>query len=94
MSESAHLIWKLRNARVINDELPPSSQAIRGKWVAAMNSRLSLDCLSTNQKFGARAISINKVKWTWQEVLWDQKNLPENWIWETGVVVGIRAGIG
>ncbi|KAJ6518375.1 hypothetical protein DFH09DRAFT_940035 [Mycena vulgaris] len=44
ISESAYLIWKLRNECVItNKGVPPSENEVHNKWVFTMNERLEID---------------------------------------------------
>jgi ribonuclease HI len=94
VSESAYLIWTLRNNRVINDKGQFSPAEIRNRWISSINSRLSLDCLLSNPKYGDKALSKNLVKQTWQEVLGDKDNLPKDWTKGAGVLVSMRAGVG
>ncbi|KAF9522430.1 hypothetical protein CPB83DRAFT_822857 [Crepidotus variabilis] len=94
ISESAHLIWKLRNGRVINNEANKSKREIENRWRAALNSRLRLDCLMVNSKYGSRSNKAQVVKRTWLDSLQDKQSLPEDWIWRAGVLVGSRAGVG
>ncbi|KAJ3828617.1 hypothetical protein F5880DRAFT_1621083 [Lentinula raphanica] len=47
VSESAHLIWKLRNERVINDTGPVSTERITKRWRTAIEGRYQLDCTLT-----------------------------------------------
>jgi zinc-binding in reverse transcriptase/RNase H len=94
ISESAYLIWTLRNNRVINDKGQPSRAEIRNRWISSINSRLSLDCLLSNPKYGNKALSKNVVKQTWQEVLSNKDNLPKDWTKGAGVLVSMRAGVG
>jgi len=52
MTESAHLIWKLRCERVIKKEGEQTSPAeIKNRWVGTMDARLKLDRKMTNVKF-------------------------------------------
>ncbi|KAJ3799340.1 hypothetical protein GGU11DRAFT_679683 [Lentinula aff. detonsa] len=89
MSESTHLIWKLRNTRVIGGKGPPSKKEIANKWHYALNSRLATDRILTNKKtFGSRAIAASLVLNTWRGTLEDEGNLPEDWTREAGVLVG------
>ena len=98
MSESAHLIWKLRNEGVIRetDEAPrnhASEEEIAARWNAAINARLTEDCALTNAgKYGKRALKPGLVERTWSKVLNQEDNLPPEW-WrgDTGVLVGIES---
>ncbi|KAJ6458146.1 hypothetical protein C8R47DRAFT_913115, partial [Mycena vitilis] len=77
VSESAHLVWKLRNERVIQQKDPASLQEIQNRWRKAINNRLSLDCMLTNDsKYGKKAIKKSLVKKTWCKVLKDEDRLP------------------
>ena len=96
MSESAFLIWKLRCERRISNEDDPeklhSETEIHNRWVAAINSRLNLDKLMTNhKKYGKKALKERAVVQTWTKTLYDEKNLLDNWLQQSGVLVGIRA---
>jgi ribonuclease HI len=93
MSESAHLIWKLRCTRVVelgdDNETWPSKQEIHNRWVHAMNRRLTLDIAMTNKHYGDKALNKYIVLQTWSGVLKDEASLPEDWTRQTGVLVGI-----
>ncbi|KAJ8074154.1 hypothetical protein PM082_012446 [Marasmius tenuissimus] len=69
ISESAFLIWKLRNQRVINEEDPQSHKAIENKWIYAIKNRMNLDWLMTDRKrYEKRALSSKLVRETWKSV--------------------------
>ncbi|KIN93251.1 hypothetical protein M404DRAFT_171559, partial [Pisolithus tinctorius Marx 270] len=91
--ESAHLIWKLRCEWVINkgtleSTLPPDE--IHNKWIHAINLRLKFDRLQTDIKqYGSKALKQDTVLKTWSGILLNEENLPDNWIWKSGVLVGI-----
>ena len=92
--ESAHLIWKLRCQWIIKNEgnlaKLPTRVEIHNRWVKSINLRLKFDKLQTDTKrYGSRAIKSNLVLKTWSGVQLDKDNLPDNWIWESGVLVGI-----
>jgi uncharacterized membrane-anchored protein YjiN (DUF445 family) len=58
------------------------------RWVATINSRLSLDKLMTNRKkYGKKALKERAVIQTWTGTLYDEKNLLDNWIQQSGVLV-------
>lgn len=95
ISEATHLIWKLRNERVIPKEdsneanEPASKREIKNRFKAVINGRLHLD-----QKLATRGTSKSKlppgiVYQTWRGVLHNEKKLPDEWIGETGVLVGM-----
>jgi hypothetical protein len=77
VSESAYLIWKVRKEQVVG--------GIHNRWVSCMNMQLKIDQLLTDRlRYGNRALDIRKVLHTWDRVLMDNKNLPDNWIWQSG----------
>lgn len=92
VTNSAHLIWVLRCDRRINrdDDDQFTGQEIQNRWVGRMNSRLDLDRLTTNKrKFGKKAIRPGIVLQTWGGTLLNERNLPEDWLRQSGVLVGI-----
>ncbi|KIJ65261.1 hypothetical protein HYDPIDRAFT_89147, partial [Hydnomerulius pinastri MD-312] len=94
--ESAHLIWKLRCERAIKFGGDVSKfhtkEETQNRWIFAMNSRLKTDGLLTDRlRYGKKAIQQKTVLQTWSGVLLDKCNLPENWIWQSGVLVGIMS---
>ena len=94
VSETAYLIWKLRNERRIrdNDSPPQSANKVRNRWTNTMNKRLTLDRLLTNAaRFQSNAIEDKPVKATWTNCLKEEESLPANWPTAKGVLVGILA---
>ncbi|KAJ6568946.1 hypothetical protein B0H19DRAFT_1349734 [Mycena capillaripes] len=90
MSESAHLIWRLRCERVIREQDPASTREIHNRWLKSINNRLGIDCALTNAgKWGKKSIKKPLVLETWRNVLKNEDNLPKDWTWETEVLVGI-----
>ncbi|SJL06249.1 uncharacterized protein ARMOST_09585 [Armillaria ostoyae] len=94
VSESAHLIWKLRcERRIANGDDPdkwPSNDEIIGRWLYTINERLTLDRLATNpRRYGKKAIKKKIVLQTWSGTLDNEDALPRDWTMEpTGVLVG------
>lgn len=94
VSESAYLIWKLRCERRISkqddiEKYHPQHE-IHNRWVHCINARLTLDCLMTNRlKYGKKALQPKLVLNTWDGLLMDNSNLQDDWIKQTGVLVGI-----
>lgn len=92
MTESAHLIWKIRCERRIQRtdiEGDTHSQAeITNRWFAAMNTRLRLDCEMTHVKYGKRKLDCRTVERTWNGLLNDEKDLPPAWA-KPGFLVGM-----
>ncbi|OJT09006.1 Ribonuclease H1 [Trametes pubescens] len=103
VTESVHLIWKLRCERVIEPtfdaERGHSRSEVRAKWLAAINRRLQLDQHLVHPRLGKAALHRDTVLATWNEVLCDRTSLPEDWILMPGVLVGstpesLHAGVG
>ncbi|KAJ7274618.1 hypothetical protein C8J57DRAFT_1062600 [Mycena rebaudengoi] len=91
ISESAHLIWKLRCERLIQNEgRYPTDEEIRNRWVHAMNTRLDTDCRMTGKKYGKKALPKDTVLRTWHGTLLNEEYLPDDWTGEDGVLVGIE----
>jgi ribonuclease HI len=79
VSESAFLIWKIRGERVTSGKPVHSEAEIHNRWVTCMNNRLKIDRLLTDRsRYGSRALNIKTVLKTWDGVLMDNKNLPDN----------------
>ncbi|KAK7689889.1 hypothetical protein QCA50_006528 [Cerrena zonata] len=92
ITETAYLIWKLRCKRVIGcdgDTNPHHSAVeIAHRWMAALNTRLTLDRQMTRRRLSKRAIPSHVVKSTWTKVVEDEDALPENWSKAKEVLVG------
>jgi hypothetical protein len=92
-SETAYLIWKMRNERRTRDndstaDLPENE--IRNRWTNAINKRLTIDrCQTDNIRFGKRAMKPSLVKSTWSGCLDKEDYLPTDWYKRKGVLVGI-----
>ena len=90
ISESAHLIWRIRNERVIQGKPEASPQEVHFRWLKAINNRLKIDCVLTNGvKYGKKAIDKSLVLRTWKKTLKNEEILPKDWTRETGVLVGV-----
>lgn len=92
MTESAHLIWRIRCERILErprDQWHTTTE-IQNRWHCAINKRLTLDQAMTNKKYEMKAISTKTVLHTWSGTLQNESSLPENWINCSGVLVGIR----
>ncbi len=90
LSESAHLIWRLRNERVINKRQPYSENEISQCWLGALNRRLRMDCLLRDKrKYNKKVILKSIVLGTWQNTLENEESLPEDWTKEIRVLVGM-----
>ncbi|KAJ7763291.1 hypothetical protein B0H16DRAFT_1883688 [Mycena metata] len=87
MSESAFLIWRLRNERVIQEKPPASLVEIHNRWLRTMNIRLKLDCALTDAgKYEKKALKKDLVLKTWVKVLKNEANLPKDWTREAEVL--------
>ena len=96
VSESAYLIWRLRcEWRIEREEDREKLHTVAeivSRWLAAINLRLKFDCLMTDRtRYGRKAIDSELVRKTWDGVLHDEQGLPENWVSQSGVLVGMRA---
>ncbi|KAF5376901.1 hypothetical protein D9615_007206 [Tricholomella constricta] len=93
MTESTHLIWKLRCEWRIGKNSDPEKEhtesEIENRWYDAINRRLKFDCLTTdNTRYGRKAVRSSLVKRTWETTLHNESDLPDNWYRTTGVLVG------
>ncbi|TFK63672.1 RnaseH-domain-containing protein [Pluteus cervinus] len=94
MTESMHLIWKLRCEWRISEDSNRQRQhtvtEIENRWMWTINSRLRTDITLTNRKvYGNKSMSPKQVKATWRGVLEKEGDLAEGWASSTGVLVGI-----
>ncbi|KAJ7039671.1 ribonuclease H-like protein [Mycena alexandri] len=90
ITESAHLVWKLRNERRIQKKNPSALHAIRNRWLKVVNNRLAIDCAMTNKyKYEKKALKISLVKKTWEKTLKDERMLARDWPKTVGVLVGV-----
>ncbi|CAK5283645.1 unnamed protein product [Mycena citricolor] len=90
VSESAHLIWRMRCERVIQEKDEATENEISNRWSRTLNTRLLIDCKMTNKtKYGAKAIKPSLVRKTWAKTLQNEERLPEDWTKRGGVLVGI-----
>lgn len=92
--ESAHLIWKLRCEHVIKfegrKEKFHSEVEIYNRWVHTINMRLKFDRLLTDSsRYGKKALKTELVLRTWSGVLLNEENLLDNWVHNSGVLVGM-----
>ena len=94
ISETAYLIWKMRNERRIRDGDSPgkehSTKETFNRWKHTINKQLTTDRALTNkQRFGKRAINENLVKVTWRNCIANEDGLPSDWSRLKGALVGI-----
>ncbi|KAK0464007.1 hypothetical protein IW261DRAFT_1347495, partial [Armillaria novae-zelandiae] len=93
-SEAAHLIWRLRNERVIQREGTGSAseREIENRFLYSMTERLQTDLAAIRKgKARKRGISTESVLQTWKGVIKNEKGLPEDWTGTSGVLVGIAS---
>ncbi|KAJ6628310.1 hypothetical protein B0H10DRAFT_1778274 [Mycena sp. CBHHK59/15] len=96
ISESAFVIWKLRNDRRISrNGMPASEEEINNKWKYAINQRQQVDITLANRPPRGKhpALAPQLVLSTWSGILDNERNLPANWLREPRVLVGSRASI-
>ncbi|KAI0338733.1 hypothetical protein BDW22DRAFT_1337396, partial [Trametopsis cervina] len=93
VAESAYLIWKMRCERVIefdddsNARLTPDR--IVSRWTTTINKRLALDVELTRQSIPVqRRLERTIVLSTWAGTLQDEHSLPDDWLFNSGVLVG------
>ena len=99
ISESAHLIWRIRCERVIkNDNNPYVPEEIRNRWYKMIDNRLEIDCHMTSPRFGKKGLQPKVVTDTWKGTLENEEDLPSNWTKVSRVLVGrswlLREGMG
>ncbi|KAJ3817209.1 RNase H-domain-containing protein [Lentinula raphanica] len=91
VSESAHLIWKLRNERVINQTDPLPRERIEKRWRTTIHGRYQIDCILATSRFGKKKLPTKVKKRTWGKVI-HVEHLPSDEDREgIGVLVGERA---
>ncbi|KAJ6582752.1 hypothetical protein B0H10DRAFT_2168247 [Mycena sp. CBHHK59/15] len=94
MSESAYVIWKLRNdRRITRNGTPATEQEILNKWKFAINQRLQVDITLANRPHKGKhpALAPQLVLTTWSGTLDNEHDLPANWLREPRVLVGNHA---
>ncbi|KAK0433141.1 hypothetical protein EV421DRAFT_1690382, partial [Armillaria borealis] len=59
-------------------------------WINAMNKRLTIDRVLVNKRrYDSRALKKAVVLSTWRGTLLNEKALPEDWLDQNGVLVGM-----
>ncbi|EPS96543.1 hypothetical protein FOMPIDRAFT_1130233 [Fomitopsis schrenkii] len=73
ITESAHLVWRLRCARVIGHgedaDWQHSPKAVETMWLRVINSRLRQDVTATHSRFGRQALHPKLVADMWKGVV-------------------------
>lgn len=98
ISESAHLIWRMRNERVFRNQEEENltmKMEIQNRWIATINARLQMDIALTNKYFEKSwAMPRRRVLQTWRGIIENEKDLPSDWIRSQGVLVDMRVKEG
>ncbi|KAJ7579795.1 hypothetical protein C8J56DRAFT_897067 [Mycena floridula] len=90
ISESMHVIWKIRCDVTVDGEDIPSRDHIINKWTRAINCRLEEDRLLTNKfRYKKKALEKSTVLETWKRTLQNEDSLPKDWTRGPEVLVGI-----
>ncbi|KAJ7302897.1 hypothetical protein DFH08DRAFT_614223, partial [Mycena albidolilacea] len=90
ITESTHLIWKLRNERAIGGDGPAPLAKIVNQWLKTIDNGLAIDCATTNtKKYGRKALKSSLVKKTWQKMLQNERTLAKDWPSTVRVLVGV-----
>ncbi|KAJ7940041.1 hypothetical protein B0H13DRAFT_1586764, partial [Mycena leptocephala] len=88
VGSSAHLIWRIRNERVIQQTGSAPLAKIRNRWLKTINNRLAIDCAMTDKfKYEKKVLSISLVKRTSKKTLKDKRALAKDWPRTVGVLV-------
>ncbi|EPS94215.1 hypothetical protein FOMPIDRAFT_63808 [Fomitopsis schrenkii] len=93
VSESAHLVWRMRCERVIGhdgeEDWQHTTEAVTTRWFAALNARLRQDAAGTGNQYGKIALKKGKVLRTWELLLDEEPALPRDWTRLRRVLVGM-----
>ncbi|KAF9256213.1 hypothetical protein L218DRAFT_1027531 [Marasmius fiardii PR-910] len=90
ISESARLIWLIRNDHVINERDEISQNEITQRWLNMINKRLNLEKDMTNRIFEKKALSKTSVQNTWNGLIRNEAGSTKDWIAKKEeVLVGI-----
>ncbi|TBU39135.1 hypothetical protein BD309DRAFT_993974 [Dichomitus squalens] len=94
-SEAVHLIWKIRYERVIHRQSEQfSEQEVVNRWHSTVDRRLTLDRRTAVLAKGKKDLRPRDVDRIWSPIIEDHKKLPEGWVGNSGVLVGIKRGQG
>ncbi len=92
-TEAAHLIWRLRCERVIQNEGTEFSVTeVTNRFYSALDSRLNLDRRTAAMTTSKKGLRPQEVEQVWLPILERRDNLPPRWVVDSGVLVGIRRG--
>ncbi|KAJ7574755.1 hypothetical protein C8J56DRAFT_802504 [Mycena floridula] len=92
VTETVHTIWKIRCSTVLNrNNVAMAVPQVHNMWVHSMNERLKIDrSLTSVSRYGKKALPVKTVLDTWSGALRDEASLPDSWIWEPRVLVGVE----
>ena len=85
------LIWVLRIERVYKGLHEHPKEEIRARWVSRLNEKLRLDRAATHEKLKEIKTDKDLVLSTWKGSLKNEKDLPEDWIKKSRVLVGMES---
>ena len=89
ISEAGHLIWTLRCARSINNEIHMTTN-IKQRWTRIINDRITTDkIMATKIKKGDKQFN-TLTKETWKDILKAQGIQHDNWLQAERFLVGSR----
>jgi hypothetical protein len=90
IAESAHLIWKIRCNRVINNEnRGDSNKKVLNRWLRVMNDRMKLDLRLTHKRYGKKGIPLQLAQDTWGKVVTDNSKPIKTWVINSEGLVSI-----
>ncbi|KAJ7580884.1 hypothetical protein C8J56DRAFT_896233 [Mycena floridula] len=92
VTETVHTIWKICCSTVLNrNNVAMAVPQVHNMWVHSMNKHLKIDrSLTSVSRYGKKALSVKTVLDTWSGALRDEASLPNSWIWEPRVLVGVE----
>ncbi|KAH8826766.1 hypothetical protein DL96DRAFT_1464353, partial [Flagelloscypha sp. PMI_526] len=95
VSETSHLIWKLRCERVIQNENQDfTTREVHNRWTHAILQRVQYDIAMTDEvRYGSKAIPKELVEETWSKILQidGESELPRDWMSRSVGLVGIQS---
>lgn len=98
MSETAYLIWKMRNERRTRDGDDQTGDTINEttrRWNYTSNKRLTIDrALTDSTRFQKKALDDKLVKATWRKCLENEADILDDWFKLRGILVGIAEAPG
>ena len=89
ISEAAHLIWVLRCERVIQEKTH-SNEEVVSRWLKVINRRLTEDKITATVIKRKEKPVTRLVEATWEDALKKYSDLPNEWIHDREVLVGMN----